>query len=204
MVTIVIIGINGWKEYTKPAIDSILKYEPDDELIVIDNASDEPYPQEGYVMRTERMSYAEAINTAVYHTKGDWILAMNNDVICNDHFAEQVQALDPLAIHGRQIITEDGHVWLGNWIAAFTRKVFWELDGFDKNFAMCGFEDADLCVRAAKLGYPTRFADLPFFHLWGKTRWQLPKYPEVRQKNMDYFEQKHGFRLGENLRVTHY
>jgi hypothetical protein len=203
MVTVILVGIDGWAEYTKPAVDSILSYEPDVELIVIDNASDPPYPNTGYVLRTERMSYAEAINTGAYNTKSDWILSLNNDVVCQGQFASTVQALDPNAIYGREIIEEKGHTWLGNWLAVFTRSVFWELRGFDKNFEMCGFEDADFCVRGMELGYPTRHVNLPFHHHEGTTRWLLPNYSQVRVKNMKYFEQKHGYRLGDNVRVTH-
>jgi len=200
-VSVVIVGINGWDEYTKPCILSIAKHEPDVEVMLIDNASEPPYPISG--VRTKRVSYAEAINKGVKQSQGDWIISINNDVLCQGKFVETIEKLDKGVVYGRQIITEKGHVWLGNWLAVFHRSLFEKVGGFDPLFEMCGFEDADFCVRAKKLGYMTLPVDLPFHHLWGRTRWQLPKYPQVRKHNMDYFEQKHGFRLGESVRVIH-
>lgn len=199
-VSVVIVGINGWNEYTRPCILSIADYDPDVEIVLIDNASEPPYE---YGIRTERISYAAAINEGVRRSSSDWILSINNDVLCEGAFSEYIETLPTNAVYGRQIITEKNHVWLGNWLFLAPRKIFDAVGGFDPNFEMCGFEDADFCVRAEALGYPTIQVDLPFYHLWGKTRWQLPKYPEVRKHNMDYFEQKHGFRLGENVRVIH-
>lgn len=205
MISAIIVGIGGWEEYTVPLVAGIWGFEPDTEILVIDNASENPYPQKGsHILRLDnRVSYAEAINIGVKNTSGDWILILNNDIKCHGKFKHLIEPLQPDSIYGRQIITQDNHVWLGIWLALMTRDTFNKVGEFDPKFEMCGFEDADYCVRAKALGIDTLPVDLPFEHLWGKTRWGLPKYPEIRLQNMDYFEEKHGYRLGENVMVIH-
>jgi GT2 family glycosyltransferase len=202
-VSVIIVGINGWDEFTKPCIDSVLKHEPNIDLVVIDNDSEPSYQDAAYIHRVPRVSYAEAINLGMKFAIGDWYLSINNDVICNAPFVNKIDVLNTDAVYGRQIITEKGHIWLGNWLALIPRELVNKMGGFDKNFKKCGFEDADFCIRAMKSGYPTMPIDLPFTHLEGKTRWNDPDYPTVRQENINYFAQKHGFRLGNNMRVTH-
>lgn len=202
-VSVIIAAVGGWDEFTKPCIASVLKHEPNVELIVVDSDSNPPYPDELYIHHVPRVSYGESINMGMEIATGDWFLSINNDVICNAPFVGIIDKLEPDAIYGRQIITEKGHIWLGNWLALIPREVIDITGGFDNNFKKCGFEDADFCIRAMKLGYPTYPIELPFTHLWGKTRWNDPAYPTIRQENIEYFAQKHGFRLGNNMRVAH-
>lgn len=202
-VGVVIVGINQWEKYTLPLIENIQRFEPDVEIVVIDNASDTPYPERDYVHKIARSSYAEAINIGVSKLETNWILSMNNDVACQGKFLHIVDQLTPDKIYARQIIEEKGFTWFGNWIVLIPRSVWNRVGKFDPNFEMCGFEDADYSIRAAKEGIETVPVELPFFHYWGKTRWALPKYPEIRIHNMKYLEQKHGVLLGNNVRVTH-
>lgn len=200
----IIVGVNGWEEYTRPLIAGIWTYHPDMELCVIDNASDTPYPKGDHIHRLDkRVSYAEAINYGFDHTHGQWVMVMNHDVRCEGAFSDAVNGLNENSIYSRQILTENGHVWFGMWIMLVHRATNWRIGGFDKNFEMCGFEDADYAVRAKELGIEVRAIDLPFRHLWGKTRWNTPGYKETRLSNIDYFEKKHGWRPGKNVTVLH-
>lgn len=205
MLSVIIVGINGWEQYTRPLITDIWGYHPDVEICVIDNASDEPYPVKGdHVYRlNKRVCYSEAINIGIQHTTQPWILSLNNDVRCDAPFLHLIEPLDAGHIYSRQIITEAGHTWFGNWLLLVDRATNWKIGGFDVNFQVCGFEDADYSVRAKELGIETRPVELPFRHLWGKTRWDIPGYQATREKNINYFEYKHGFRLGENMTVIH-
>ena len=204
MLSIIIVGINGWEEYTRPLIAGIWTHHPDMELCVIDNASDTPYPKGDHIHRLDkRVSYAEAINYGIDHTHRKWILSLNNDVRCEGAFLHLIDGLDEDAIYSRQIITEAGHTWFGNWLCLVNRGTNWRIGGFDEKFEVCGFEDADYSMRAAEIGIPTKAIDLPFTHLWGKTRWDIPGYPATREKNIDYFESKHGWRPGANMTVIH-
>ena len=202
--SVIIVGVNGWEEYTRPLIADIWKWHPEMELCVIDNASEKPYPVADHIHRLEkRACYAEAINYGFEHTSGKWMLSLNNDVRCNGAFLHLIEPLDDGHIYSRQIIEEAGHRWFGNWLLLVDRTTNWTIGGFDPAFEVCGFEDADYAVRAKELGIETRPIDLPFTHLWGKTRWDIPGYPATREKNIDYFEKKHGWRPGNNMTVTH-
>lgn len=206
-VAVIIVGIDGWQEYTLPAVQSILQYEPDAVITVIDNGSQELYPanyEKADVFRVERMSYADAINHGIFcHWHADWYLILNNDVICTAPFLHLIDGLPDNALYGRQIITENGHTWLGLWLCLLPRKVREAVGRWDDHFEMCGFEDADYCLRAFAKGYKTHHLPLPFTHLWGRTRWGLTGYENVREENRKYFQQKHGWYPGVNMVVTH-
>ena len=208
-VVAIIVGIDGWIDFTLPAIQSFYRHEPKMRLVVVDAASKHPYPVIDDPLITslrldESPSYAYALNQGIHSAgKADWYLLLNNDVNLKNRILPEIETLRPEFIYGRQIIEEKGHRWLGLWLALISRQV-WELVGeFDEKFLLCGFEDADYCIRAKRLGIDTLPCNLPFVHHWGKTRWGLPEYRKVRLENMDYLEAKHGVRLGDGVVVTH-
>jgi GT2 family glycosyltransferase len=208
-VAIVIVGINGWAEYTLPAVQSIRQYEPDARIVVVDAASKTPYPvmwDAGItsIRLDPSPSYAYALNEGIKAAgNADWYLLLNNDVRLDGPITPTIDSLNRDRIYGRQIIEEKGFRWLGLWLALIPAWVWREVGEFDEKYLLCGFEDADYCLRAAALGFETSPVELPFVHYWGKTRWGLPHYNEVRAENMDYLEQKFGVRLGDAVTVTH-
>ena len=206
-LAIIIVGIGKWQEFTKPALDSIRKHEPDARIIVVDAASPEKYPKyKGVkILRLDPSpSYAYAINKGIEAAgAADWYLILNNDVYLHGSISATIANQHPGFIYGRQIIEEKGHRWLGLWLALISREVWQAVGQFDEKFLLCGFEDADYCLRAKKLGIPTMPVELPFHHYWGKTRWSLPSYEKVRQDNIDYLASKHGVVLGAHVVVTH-
>ncbi len=202
---VIITGINQWDEFTRPLLDDLQDFGSGAEIIVVDNASEPPYPNNylSRTIRTPRICYSAAINIAARQTDADWILSMNNDVSCYGEFMPLLASLEPNAVYARQIITEKNHTWFGNWIVAIPRPVWESVGEFDERFQVCGFEDADYSMRAINQGYPTRNAELPFFHHWGKTRWKIPGYPATRLANIAYFKSKHGWEPGKDMVVTH-
>lgn len=208
-LAVIIVGIDQWAEFTLPAIQSIRKHEQDARIIVVDAASKTPYPTMWDIGITSirldhSPSYAYALNQGIRAAgKADWYLLLNNDVYLHNPITPTIETLDPSAIYGRQIIEEAGHRWLGLWLMLLPAWIWRMVGEFDERFLLCGFEDADYCIRAKALGVETCPVDLPFHHYWGKTRWGLPHYSAVRADNMDYLEAKHGIRLGDNVRVTH-
>lgn len=205
-LAICVVGINQWKEYTRPCLLSIKREEPEARMVLIDNSSYPPYPgtESVHLLRTERICYSAAINAGFRAAgKADWYLSLNNDTLCMGPFMELVEGLSGDAVYGRQIITEQGLTWFGNWLVLIPLRVWEEVGEFDENFKMCGFEDADYSARAKTLGFETKHIELPFIHFWGKTRWSLPFYGKTRAGNIDYFERKHGYRLGSSMVVTH-
>jgi len=199
-LSIIIVGIDGWSEWTLPALRSIRKYEPDTQVIIVDNGSKIPYPitldHKTLVIRLkDTQSYTKAINQGVlWGRESEWYLILNNDIEFRSYISDIVDNLDNSFIYGKQIIESGGHRWLGLWLALIPKKV-WDVVGkFDENFRSCGFDDADYCIRAKNLGIDTLHINFPIIHYGTRTLPKLPNHKSDREKNIDYFEKKHGFR----------
>src|SRR3954465_6155342 len=100
-IAAIIIGIDGWQRYTMPLVKSIQQHEPDCEILVVDNGSEERYPwTECQIMRTERLCYSEAINRGhrwineILEFDADWYIVLSNDVLCTGPFAHILEQLD--------------------------------------------------------------------------------------------------------------
>lgn len=196
MLSIIIVGINGWEEYTRPLIAGIWTHHPDMELCVIDNASDTPYPKGDHIHRLDkRVSYAEAINYGIDHTHGQWILVLNNDVRCDGAFESLIKELDPNTIYGMTVYSEPTFNWLSSWIFLVHRTAAFIVGEFDPRFKICAYEDVDYCYRAKQHGIDTKPFKLPFYHYDGKTRWDIDGYESVRLENRMRFEEKHSIKL---------
>jgi GT2 family glycosyltransferase len=195
---VVIVGIDQWEEFTFPLIESIRKHE-DAQIIVMDNKSYGKYPHgTGYRMirLEERVPYSAAINQGMDIADADWTIVLNNDVLCQGPFSESLEWMNSGALYGNQLITYKGFRWLGLWLFAISRHV-WDMVGrFDEQFEVCGFDDADFCIRAQRMGISIEKCNLPFKHFWGKTRWGIPGYPEIREENRKRLEEKHKISIG--------
>jgi GT2 family glycosyltransferase len=202
-LAVVIVGVDGWKEYTLPAIRSIREHEPDVQVVVVDAASKYPYhkqldyPDAMGLRLDPSFSYAGAINAGMAYANADWTIVLNNDVLCTGPFSDLVPAFAPRLLCGMQLIEFGDLRWLGGWIYAISRECREVVGPFDEQFEACGFEDLDYCIRARAAGFSVELAQMPFKHLWGKTRWGLNSYPAVRAQNMKRVEAKHGISIGE-------
>jgi GT2 family glycosyltransferase len=202
--SVVIVGIDQWEEFTFPLIESIQKHEPSVNIIVVDNKSFGRYPHgpsgHGYklIHLDERVPYSAAINLGMEVSSTDWTIVLNNDVLCQGPFIEQLEWMNSSALYGNQLIVFKGFRWLGLWLFAISEHV-WDMVGrFDEQFEVCGFDDADFCIRAQHLGISIEKCNLPFKHFWGKTRWGIPGYPEIRAANKIRLEEKHKIKIGEH------
>lgn len=195
-IAALIIGIDGWREYTLPLIKSIQKHEPDCQITVIDNASSVPYPDISGVIRTERLCYSAAINKAHWLTPdpADWYIVLSNDVLCTGPFAHMLEQMPPDTVVGPQIWTEHGYTWLVGWCVAIPSNVWNALGGWDENYRISSWEDVCFSTTALERGYNLAHApDLPFTHLDQRQRFTLiPNYWESENHNRDYFMRKHG------------
>jgi len=204
-LSIIIVGIDNWDKFTLPAVLSFRKFNPNTKIVVVDAASKVPYPDCDYcdILRLNNSpSYSFAINEGVkFAGNSDWYLVLNNDVVSYGKIV--TGNLDSDVIYGKQIIEEAGHRWLGLWIAMISKETFSSVGRFDEKFLLCGFEDADFCIRAKEHEINVDYFDFPVKHFWGKTRWGIPNYKQVRMDNIDYLEKKIGVRLGKNLVVVH-
>lgn len=198
-VAALIIGIDGWEKYTKPLIESINLHEPGCDVYVIDNGSQEPYPEHNgaKIFRTERLCYAAAINQAAslvnQKSVPDWYIVLSNDVVCTGPFISKLMMLGDLAI-GPEICMEHGQVWLVGWCVAASSRVWKMVGGWDPNFQVSSWEDVDFSTCVVKAGfYVVHDPSFPFKHLDQRQRFTIiEKYWESEVHNRDYFFQKHG------------
>lgn len=197
-VTCLIVGIDGWTQYTEPLIQSIWAHEPNVPLVVIDNASESPYPSGDYscVIRTERLCYSAAINAAHRAAPpSDWYIVLSNDVLCTGPF---VHLLEPLAdtVAGPALMQNQGWQYIEGWCVAIPADVWTALGGWDEQFQVSSWEDVDLSTSALEQGYTLSHLDMPFVHLDQKQRFGLvDNYWDSEIANMRHFAGKHLRRL---------
>src|SRR3989304_5511093 len=195
-LSVVLGGIDGWEEYTLPAIRSIWQHEAGVPIVLVGAAAKYPYhkkldyPDDVHGLRLDpSFSYAGAINAGMAYANADWTVVLNNDVLCTGPFSDLVPAFDPRLLCGMQLIEFGDLRWIGGWAWAISRECREKVGPFDEQFEACGFEDLDYCIRAKALRFPSRLGPtLPFKHLWGKTRWGLNSYPKVRAQNIKRVE----------------
>lgn len=194
-VAALIVGIDGWEEYTIPLIDSIHRYEPGVRLSVIDNRSATPYPERPEVYRTSRLCYAAAINAAKWRAKrADWYLVLSNDVECTGPFVETLQALGNV-VAGPALMQNMGWEYIEGWCVAAPDTVWQAVNGWDNRYMMSSWEDVDFSVSAVEKGYPIVPVPLPFKHLDQRQRFGLPGYGGTEAHNYGYFLAKHAVKV---------
>lgn len=196
-VAALIIGIDGWQEYTRPLIESIRQHEPECRIVVIDNASRNQYPSLAYVHRTERLCYSAAINEAARLAgEVDWYIVLSNDVLCTGPFIRYMAEFLPAddAIAGPCLKETHGFSYLEGWCVCVPAAIWQELGGWDEQFQVSSWEDVDFSQSALEAGCDiVHDPALPFSHLDQRQRFNLvPDYWDSEQHNVRYFMQKHG------------
>lgn len=201
-ISVVIVGIDGWREYTQPLLEQILVYheprrfEPEMVMVVVDNASAQPYPESVLYRRVrfeQRVSYAAAMNAGMRAAPdSDVYLILNNDVVCEGIFARQALAQAWDTIGGNTLNRHYERVWIDGWLYVIPRLVWLKVGEFDERFQAAAFEDADWCFRAQANGFRVAQSELPFRHLWTHQRHGALEFWERRRANFEYLVQKHG------------
>lgn len=198
IVHCLIIGIDGWEKYTKPLLESILLHEEKAYAVIIDNASQTPYPEKRQDLQRwdlhrsdERLSYSQAINMACELSgPASWYMVLSNDVICTGPFTDQLFRY-PDDIQGPLLKENMGWQYLEGWCVACPGR-YWG-SGWDENFVVSSWEDVDFSVSKMKEGVVVRQMNLPFIHLDQKQRFTLiQNYWSSEYHNYQYFCQKHG------------
>lgn len=195
-IAALIIGIDGWEQYTAPLIESLAEYEPDVLPVVIDNASVTPYPEHPcapIIQRTERLCYSAAINHA-HQIAGpaDWYIVLSNDVLCTGPFVHMLEQMRTNCIVGPCLKETHGYQYLEGWCVCVPSDVWDTLGGFDVNFQMSSWEDVSFSQDALEFGYDVLHApDLPFVHLDQRQRFTLvSNYWDSEIANFAYFQKK--------------
>ncbi len=204
-VSVIIVGINGWEEYTRPLIADIWTHEPDANIVVVDNASATPYPKGEHIHRSDkRMGYAEALNFGIERAGDhDWYVVMNNDVEVRKAFTGRVEGLDPSKLYGfkfwdRHPLLPFSAGFVSSWCMFISREVWEKVGKFDPEFSPMYFEDVDYCLRAKALGI--ELVEL------NREEWGIIHLYETNERDRIQFKEEHAERiaeLAEYLRAKH-
>lgn len=199
-VSVVITGINQWNDYTAPFIESVMKYEPEVEILVIDNGSKKPYPEstEYKLYRYEKtVCYAQALNAGCILSKGAWLMLFNNDALCEGKFIDKVTNLKRDSIYGDEVrykpnIFKSGLdvTYLHGWMYVMHRNVYDRVGMFDENYERAGGEDIDYSMAAREVGINLKVMELPFRHLEKHSRAKIKGHKEAMLRNQEYFKRK--------------
>jgi hypothetical protein len=191
-IAAIIIGIDGWEQYTKPLVQSIWEHEPGCRVVVIDNASNEPYPitptpdGRGVIeprvaglrrafmgIRTERLCYSAAINVGKANLSKayDWYIVLSNDVLCTGPFAHLLAEYGDGDVLGPLMKEELGFAYLEGWCVCVPARA-WE--AWDERFLGSDYEDVAFSTRARQRCFGLiEEPDLPFTHLDQRQRYSI-------------------------------
>ena len=199
-VAVCTVGIDGWREYTAPLIASFIMNEPECIISVIDNASEEPYPEvpKVYIKRVEeRVCYGRGLNMAAdmaLEANGgiDWFLFLGNDTLCAGPFFERLRQAPLDIIGGPGIFKIIHYTFVSGWGMVVPRTA-WDLIGrLDENYIVSAWEDVDYSYRAQLAGLRLyNFVDWPIIHVDQQQRQKMFPINRVHIWNGAYFERKH-------------
>jgi GT2 family glycosyltransferase len=148
-----------------------------DELIVVDNASEQPVPF-ATVRCDENTGFAHACNVGLEQASADIVVFLNNDVaLQHQGWLETIRAMvEPGVLVGKLRHDPHGQVdgvalpYLDGWCLAGMRADLLELEGFDEGYAEPAYySDNDLCLRARATGMVLRESHIGLFHKCGMT-----------------------------------
>jgi len=203
-IAAIIVGIEGWREYTLPLVESLRQHEPECAIVVIDNESKAPYPHRVDLPilseRTERLCYSAAINRgASFVGDVDWYIVLSNDVRCTGPFAHILAEYGDGDLVGPCLkhvdIEQVGRVpYLEGWTVAVPGRIWDTIGGWDEGMQISSYEDVEYSHRARVNGFGLiEDPALPFVHLDQKQRFYLvPNYWDSEYHNRARFIEKYG------------
>jgi len=142
-----------------------------------------------------RKSRAELTNIGLAAATGDWLLVLDDDVVCKGAYWETIHSLDSNCVYGCEIHPnklEHDVRWLNEWCILIPRELYEKIGGFDENFkTSMAFGGADYCLRAQEAGYGVEPLDVDFRHLEAGTKMDItPGHEATRVANLQYLKEK--------------
>ena len=198
-ISLIVVGINRWHDITQPFLLSILKHEPEAQILLIDNNSSPAYPNNSSsieVLRVdERIGYNQAMNIGIQHRKVDKYICFNNDCICEGPFINKIKILDDSTLWGSDHKPDplNGILFVASAWLVISDKIIEKIKFFDENLS-AGFEELDYEMRAMMADFNLGVAQLPIKHLEEMTRLDEPGYLKRWDVCRKYFGKKYGFR----------
>lgn len=198
-IACIVVGIDGWQTYSLPLIQSIHEHEPECCVVVIDNASKEPYPKYSgkNVLRIARACYSKAINhghtfLTEWDILPDWYIVLSNDVLCTGPFAHVLAGYSETDVVGPLLKEVHGFPYLEGWAIATHRKTWEAIGGWDEAFDGSSWEDVWWSTEARLRGCEL-VEDLPFVHLDQRQRYHvISDFGAMDTHNREYFLGKYG------------
>lgn len=216
-VAVCTVGIDGWDEYTRPLIESVIRHEPETTISVIDNASGEEYkPNLGpfndsdemmewldvCILRVEeRLCYGAALNLAhdmadEYAGPHDWYVFLGNDNLCTGPFYHILKHTPPGVMAGSGIYKIIHYKFVSGWGMVIPRST-WEIVGrFDEDYIVSAWEDVDYAYRVQMAGLRLhKLEGWPIIHMDQRQRQERWSINHIHIWNGALFERKHNIPL---------
>lgn len=203
-ISLVITGTGEWKRYTKPFIDSILKYAPGFHIVCVDNGSQYPDVDGVQMVKLpEITSYPAVLNAGMRAYKADWYFLCNNDMLITKPLSSsRFEGLNPLCLYSWIKVVDKIYKfeYLESWSMFISDVIHRTIGGFDENFKPMWFEGADYCIRAVKEGFhmaePLDRIEWGVYHLEDERMIERKAYMQEhmpqRLANREYLMSKHG------------
>ncbi len=206
-ISFVIVANSNWGDYATPYIESVLRHEPDTEIVLVDNGSIKPYEEyDNYkLIRLEvsgHYNYMRALNEGAKLTNGEWLIFSNDDILCWGGFRNEILDLPHRGLYGREMRTKDPAWGLGRklkyiygWIMLMHSSVWDEVGKFDEYYLHAGFDDIDYSWRCQCKKIPLKTIHLPFVHLADTNegyhrRMEVDGYKENMLRSKEHFLEK--------------
>jgi len=200
----VVVGFDHWHDgqfFTRTFSHALQDYNPDINVVVVDNASERPYSSERLdIVRVDRrIGYGAALNVGLKHLGGsyDWYVCLNNDCeyiggTPENEIRRLLKTYDENTLYGSGVNQDTRLPFAWQWSAwlVISRKIKQNVGFFDEELS-AAFEDFDFEYRAMLQGFQLDTAKLPIWHLDKHTRYDDPTYPARWDASRVAFENKH-------------
>lgn len=138
---------------TEPLVATIQKWEPEAEILVIEDGTPGQDIPGTRMLHNQGRGVTAAWNLGCQRASGDFLVLLNNDVICTGPFLKKLLARSGQGIAGTVMRPDpDVNIYLlEGWCLAFSREVYQRLGGFDESMRLY-FSDTDFQCRAHRSG----------------------------------------------------
>lgn len=202
-------------EQTICCLESLLKFEGGEEILVLDNGSEEPVYSKVIetfsclgvkTFKSERnLGVVGGRNLLLGKANGDILVLVDNDVELTCAIGKKIRENlrdVSIGVYGQRgimfsdellpFVVPDGEVdAIAGFFQCFRADLLDEIGMLDGNFKIYGQEDFDFCLRAKKAGYKI-IADssLPVVHHGDRFMPQAVENESTKQENFKYFYNK--------------